>query len=281
MGAIEMLRLAFTAAKDGTHSGPDAAVLRSVMQGGRKVAIAADSFPELVAALDLAKEFGFEPVLVGARDAEKVLPRLAQQKASVVLDPLGFDQRQARLQLPTRLAEAGVPFCFGGNAQGLRMSAVLAVRNGLDRKTALAALTRTPAMLFDQSTLVGSLRQGCAGDFAVFTGDPLDLTSAHVATWIGGVRACGTEPNAKKANPAAASKAAGNCEAGSLAFAAKAEKVDGNVGLFRKEVVLSEERAIRAAYVQLQLRACSCPLALHRYRQAILLVDFAQISANA
>jgi imidazolonepropionase-like amidohydrolase len=209
MGAIEMLRLAFTAAKDGTHSGPDAAVLRSVLQGGRKVAIAADSFPELVAALDLAKEFGFEPVLVGARDAEKVLPRLAQQKASVVLDPLGFDQRQARLQLPTRLAEAGVPFCFGGNAQGLRMSAVLAVRNGLDRKTALAALTRTPAMLFDQSTLVGSLRQGCAGDFAVFTGDPLDLTSAHVATWIGGVRACGTEPNAKKANPAAASKAAG------------------------------------------------------------------------
>ena len=39
-----------------------------------------------------------------------------------------------------------MPFCFGGNAQGLRISAVLAVRNGLDRKTALAALTRTPAM---------------------------------------------------------------------------------------------------------------------------------------
>ena len=209
MGAIEMLRQAFTAAKDGTQNGPDIAVLRSVLQGGRKVAIAAETFPELVAALDLAKEFGFEPVLVGARDADQVLARLAQQKASVVLDPLGFDQRQAQLQLPTRLAEAGVPFCFGGNAQSLRLSAVLAVRHGLDRKTALSALTRTPAMLFDQSTLVGSLRQGCAGDFAVFAGDPLDLTSAHVATWIGGVRACGQEPNARKANPAAANQAAG------------------------------------------------------------------------
>lgn len=207
MGAVELLRTTFAAAKDGTQRGPDVAVLRSVLLGGRKVAIAASTYPELVAALDLAKEFGFEPVLVGARDADRVLPRLAQQKAAVVLEPLGFGQRLAQLQLPTRLAEAGVPFCFGGNAESLRLSAVLAVKNGLDRKTALAALTRTPAMLFDQSTLVGSLRQGCGGDFVVFSGDPLDLTSAHVATWIDGVRITGDAPSPKKQTPAAAAAA--------------------------------------------------------------------------
>lgn len=207
MGAVELLRTTFAAAKDGTQNGPDVAVLRSVLQGGRKVAIAASTYPELVAALDLAKEFGFEPVLVGARDADRVLPRLAQQKAALVLEPLAFGQRLAQLQLPTRLAEAGVPFCFGGNAESLRLSAVLAVKNGLDRKTALAALTRTPAMLFDQSTLVGSLRQGCGGDFVVFTGDPLDLTSAYVATWIDGVRVAGDAPAAKKQTPAAAAAA--------------------------------------------------------------------------
>ena len=203
MGAVDLLRTTLAAAGSGLQTGPDAAVLRSGLQGGRKITIVADTYPELIAALDLAKEFRFEPVLVGAREAEKILPRLQQQKVGLVLEPLRLDQPVARLQLPTRLAELGVPFCFGGSADSMRFSAVLAVRAGLDRKTALQALTRTPAQLFDQSALVGSLRQGCAGDFVVFTGDPLDLTSAHLATWIDGVRVHGDAP---KTPPKAATK---------------------------------------------------------------------------
>jgi imidazolonepropionase-like amidohydrolase len=194
MGAIDLLRTAFTAAKDGTQAGPDVAVLRQTLQGSRRVIVHADTFVELVGALDLAKEFGFEPLLVGARDAEKVLPRLVAQKAAVVLDTLRADQRQALLRLPARLAEAGVPFCFGGKPDAVRLSAVLAVRFGLDRKLALQALTRTPAVLVDQADEVGSLRQGTAADFTVWTGDPLDLSSALVATWIDGVRVHGDAP---------------------------------------------------------------------------------------
>ena len=216
MGAMDLLRSTFTAARGGLQAGPDAAVLRQALQGGRRIVIHADSYTELVAALDLAKEFTFEPVLVGAADAKKVLGRLVAQKAGVVLGPRLPNQRREQLRLPVELAEAGVPFCFGGRPETLRLSAVLAVRAGLDRKTALQALTRTIATLLDQDrtgeggatgTAIGALRQGHAADFVVFGGDPLDLDSPHLATWADGVRLHGNAP--AKTTATASSPAAG------------------------------------------------------------------------
>ncbi|MBX3465072.1 MAG: amidohydrolase family protein [Planctomycetes bacterium] len=206
MGAVDLLRRAFDATQKGQATGPDAAVLRQALQGTRAVFVHADTFAELNAALDLGRDFGLRLVLVSARDAGKVLPRLAQQQAAVVLDTLQPEARLAQLQLPTRLAEAGVPFCFAGRPELLRRSAALAVRHGLDRRTALMALTRVPAALLDQTGSLGALRQGCAADFAVFTGDPLDLDSAHVATWVDGALVAGREP-ARTAAPAAATAA--------------------------------------------------------------------------
>ena len=212
MGAMDLLRTTLTAARTGTQTGPDAAVLHQVLQGTRSVFVHADTFAELNAALDLSRDFGITIALVGAREAAKVLPRIVQLKASVVLDTLLPEARRAELRLPTLLAEAGVPFCFGGRPDRLRLSAVLAVRNGLDRRTALQALTRMPAVLLDRQSAVGSLRQGTAADFVVFRGDPLDLDSAYVATWIDGERAAGSdaEPATKPAAPAATATAAGD-----------------------------------------------------------------------
>ena len=68
-------------------------------------------------------------------------------------------------------------------------------------------LTRSPAAMLDQTTVVGSLRQGCAGDFVVFTGDPLDLGSALLATWIDGVRVYGEAPPARPSTPTTAEPA--------------------------------------------------------------------------
>lgn len=205
MGAIDALRTALQKAKSGLATGPDAMILRGVLDGSRKATIAADTYPELLGALDLAREFGFQPVLLGATEAHKLMPRLLEQKATVVLQPLRFDQPERQLQLPRLLAEAGVPFCFGGSAESLRLSAVLAVKHGLDRKTALTALTRTPAQTFDQTTQVGALRQGCGADFVVFGGDPLDLGSPHLATWIDGACVHGTMPTVGE-RPSSATK---------------------------------------------------------------------------
>lgn len=204
MGALDLLRSAFTLARDPVQTGPDAAVLRQVLDGSRRVFCYADSYAELNALLELSHEHNLTPVVLGGADAEKLLPRLVTQKASIVLPPLTPEMRLAQLALPARLAEAGVPFCFAGSPARLRLSAVLAVRHGLDRKVALQALTRVPAQLIGQQANVGALRQGCAGDFVVFSGDPLDLTSRHLATWVDGELLAGELPSKPAAGAAPA-----------------------------------------------------------------------------
>lgn len=206
MGAVDMLRSAFTAAKSSAAAGPDVAVLRSALQGNRKVAIAADTLAEIQQALDLARDFGFEPALVGARDADKAFDRIVAQRAAVVIGGLAPEMRQAQLQFPARLAEAGVPFCFTGRPDQVRLSAALAVRNGLDRKSAWAALGRAPAQMFGVAGQVGALRQGCAADFAVWSGDPLDLGSTLRAVYVDGVLVHGAAPSAA-ASPASSTAA--------------------------------------------------------------------------
>ena len=120
MGAKELLRDAFTTARLGVEIGPDLAVLREVLSGTRRAFVHADTFAELAAALELAETFGFSPVLVGAREAEALLPRIQARSAGVVLDTLDPTARLEQLRLPARLAEAGVPFCFGGRPDRMR-----------------------------------------------------------------------------------------------------------------------------------------------------------------
>jgi len=190
MGAVELLRTAFTAARNpATANARDLLPLRQCLQRARRACIHADTYAELIAALELSKEFGIEPVLVGAAEADKCLPRIKAQNASVVLAPLAVDARQRQLELPGMLERAGIPFAFTSQQpELLRVSAALAVHNGCSRKAALAALTRTPAELLDQAAAIGSLRTGCAADFCVFSGDPLDLGSRLLAVYVGGVR---------------------------------------------------------------------------------------------
>ncbi|MFM1871289.1 MAG: hypothetical protein RL398_711 [Planctomycetota bacterium] len=191
MGALDMARTAFRDAKTGVRTGSDMAVLRQALDGSRRVFCRADARREILAALDLAQEFGLQVVIVGGAEAGETVERLAAQKAGIVLGTLSPESKLEQLELPAALAKAGVPFAFSGQPEQLRLSAALAVKHGLDRRGALAALTRTPATLLGLQAEVGSLRQGAAADFAVFSGDPIDLTSRHLSTWIGGERRSG------------------------------------------------------------------------------------------
>ena len=186
MGAQEMLRDSFNTARVGVELGPDLNVLRQVMSGQRPAFFYADTFAEINAVLEIGKDFNFAPVILGASEADRAIKKLSSRGAGVILNTLNPRARLADLQLPAKLAKAGIAFCFAGRPDQLRLSAALAIRNGLDRKTAHAALTRTPAQMLGQQASVGSLRKGCGADMIVFEGDVLDLGSRHVATWIDG-----------------------------------------------------------------------------------------------
>jgi imidazolonepropionase-like amidohydrolase len=186
MGAVDMLRNAFQDARTGALAGEAAAALNAVARGERKAVFHADTRAEILAVLSVCKPLGIEPVIAGAADASECTNELAAARASLILGNLLPEARDERLMLPKQLEEKGIPFCFTGDPSLLRSSAALAVAYGCSRKIALAAITSQPARICGAESTHGALRTGCDADFAVFSGDPLDLTSRPIAVYGNG-----------------------------------------------------------------------------------------------
>jgi len=64
--------------------------------------------------------------------------------------------------------------------------ATLAVKEGLDRETALRALTINPARVLGIDNRVGSLAVGKGADVVLWSGDPLDMMQRALRVFIGG-----------------------------------------------------------------------------------------------
>ncbi len=133
-------------------------------------------------ALRLQLESRRKFVLVHARPSEDQMKALASTKTPIAVEPLTVSDLKETLTLPARLAKAGVPFAFVSDAPStsedmLRVSAAFSVRYGLDRKSALEALTTVPAELLGVSKERGTLAGGSIADVVVWSGDPLSLAS--------------------------------------------------------------------------------------------------------
>jgi len=141
------------------------------------------TFPaEVESALDLEQASRRRIVLVHARPSPDQMRRLATMKIPVAVEPLTTSDRQETLELPARLAQAGVSFAFVSDAPAipeelLRVSASFAVKYGLDRQSALRALTTVPAEMLGLGADRGAISAGKAADLVVWSGDPLSLSS--------------------------------------------------------------------------------------------------------
>lgn len=190
MGAADLMRAAFAEAANplGLRT-PETATLRAALAGDLPVAVHARTLAEVTTALATLGEVGIQPVLLDVRDVDEILPRLRGSATTVVVPPLGFASKRELLELPARLEAEAIPFSFlADDGHAARRSAALAIRHGLSPRTALAALTRVPATQCGVDDMVGSLTVGHAADFAVFDGDPTDLSSRLLAVHVGGQR---------------------------------------------------------------------------------------------
>lgn len=143
---------------------------------------------EIQSALELKALVPGKMVLLHAREAGSAFDRL---DVPVAFGPLTVADRREILETPGRLARAGAPLAFVSDAPwtseaDLRVTAALAVKHGLDRKTALAALTSTPARLLDLEKELGGLEAGRRADLVAWSGDPLSLASAAVLVMVDG-----------------------------------------------------------------------------------------------
>jgi imidazolonepropionase-like amidohydrolase len=186
MGAADLLRRRFRAARTAAVD-DGSTTLRSAIVGGLRLAIHANSHGEILTALDLCEEWSVRPLLLGGAEVEKSISRLATLQGSVVLGAPTFADREDRLGIAAKLEQAKVPFSFAGDdGHAMRVGAVLAMRGGLTRAGALAALTQTPAEQLGVGNVRGTLLRDHVADFAVWSGDPLDLSSRLLAVHVGG-----------------------------------------------------------------------------------------------
>jgi imidazolonepropionase-like amidohydrolase len=159
--------------------------------------ITAQKVPEILAALRLQEEFGFDLVLDGAAESHLVIDEIRRANVPVILHPtmvrLGGETNGATLETAHRLREAGITVALQSGYEGyvpktrvVLFEAAIAAANGLSMEDALRTITIDAARIIGVGDRVGSLERGKDGDVAVFDGDPFEYTSHVCATIIEG-----------------------------------------------------------------------------------------------
>ena len=153
---------------------------------------------DLLTAVRLSEEFGFELVLQHATEGYRVADILGKKKipASLTLidSPGGKAETMGLLEEnAAALEKAGVPVAVNTDdniteSRFYLRTGAIAVRGGMSEAAALKALTLTPARLMHLDHRVGSLEKGKDADFAVLSGPPFSTYTQVLETYIDGVK---------------------------------------------------------------------------------------------
>ena len=153
---------------------------------------------DIATAVRIAKEFGLDYVILHGTEGHLVADLLAQEGARVVTGPIIGDRSKPelahqRVENTAILARAGVQVAICTDhpenpIQYLPVAAALTCRAGLDRETALRAITCDAADIAGIGDRVGSLRLGKDADLVLWSGHPFDFSSAIQGVWIDGTR---------------------------------------------------------------------------------------------
>ncbi len=160
-----------------------------------KVVFNVDRASDILETLRFARRFGLDLVISGGTEAWMVARQLASAKVPVLLDPLvnlpgNFDKLGARLDNAAILEAAGVTVVINGagshNARKQRQMAGNAVSHDLPHDAGIAALTSNPARVFGVSDQQGSIQKNNVANVVLWSGDPLEVTSAAEIVVING-----------------------------------------------------------------------------------------------
>lgn len=151
---------------------------------------------DIATAIRIADEFGYQLVLDHGTEAHLLAPLLAEKGIPVLIGPLftarsKVELRNRSLANPGKLAAAGVEISIITDhpvvpIHFLVHQATLAIKEGLDRQTALRSITINPAKVLGLADRIGSLSAGKDADLVLWSGDPLDVMQRATLVLIGG-----------------------------------------------------------------------------------------------
>lgn len=186
----------------------DAAALVPVLQGRQYLLVHAERASDILNVIDLKREFPtLRIVLVGATEGWTVADRIARSGVPVIASavndlPASFEQIAATQSNVGRLRKAGVDVSIGtiddsdtryiflerqyaGNLVALTR---VPGATGVSWGEAFAMITSRPAQAIGMGGEIGSLAPGRRADVVIWSGDPLEGSSAAEAVYIDGVQ---------------------------------------------------------------------------------------------
>ena len=185
----------------------DARALVPVIQGRQPLLIHVERASDILEMLDLKREFpAIRMVLVGAAEGWTVAQQIAAAGVPVIANaltdlPASFEQLAATQSNVGRMVAAGVEVGIGmlneDETRMVRVTPQLAGNlvaltripgaSGLSYGQAFAAISSRPADIMGLGGEIGSLAPGRRADVVLWSGDPLELSTAAERVWIDGV----------------------------------------------------------------------------------------------
>ena len=186
----------------------DAAALVPVLQGRQYLLVHVERASDILQVLRLKREFaGLKLVLVGVTEGWLVAGDIAVAGVPVIASavndlPASFEQLAATQSNVGRMRGAGVKvsiglindndtrFMFAGRQYAGNLVALsrLPGAPGLSWGEALKTITSAPAEAIGMGGDIGSLAPGRRGDVVIWSGDPLESSSAAETVFIDGVQ---------------------------------------------------------------------------------------------
>src|SRR5882757_8809807 len=157
----------------------------------QKLFVHGDQVKQMLVAVDFAKEFGFDVVIVGGSESWLIAPLLKQNNIAVVLGQehslptTDDDDVDQPYKTPAQLQKAGVLFALNDDNgetryRNLMFNAGTAAAYGLTKEQALQAITLNSAKILGIEDRTGSLEKGKDANSVMSGGDILDMRTSLI-----------------------------------------------------------------------------------------------------
>jgi len=165
--------------------------VRGLFEKKQKFFVHCDIVKEMLIAIDFAKEFGFDVVIIGGSESFLIADLLKQNNIAVILGQqhalptMADDDVDQPYKAATALQQAGVLYAINDDdpqnrGRNLPFNAGTAATYGITKEEALTAITLSPTKILGIDSRTGSIEAGKDANIVICEGDILDMKSSVV-----------------------------------------------------------------------------------------------------
>ncbi|HSZ86730.1 MAG TPA: amidohydrolase family protein [Puia sp.] len=166
--------------------------VKGLFEKKQKLFVHGDQVKQMLVAIDFAKEFGFDVVIVGGSESFLIADLLKQNNIAVILHEehslpaMEDDDVDQPYKTPAQLQKAGVLFALNDEHEesrfrNLMFNAGTAAAYGLTKEQALQAITLNAAKILGIDDRTGSIEVGKDANIVISDGDILDMRTSIIS----------------------------------------------------------------------------------------------------